>query len=79
MQNTNKEDKNSVAKVVAEFLKQKRIAMGLTVRNFSIFLYGHDKNCGNLSLIENGKKNIGLKKLNFLLKKLNCSITINEH
>lgn len=79
MQNTIKDNRKSATEIVADFLKQKRIAMGFTVRDMSNYLYGHDKNSGNLSNIENGKKNIGLKKLDFLLKKLNCSITINEH
>lgn len=79
MQNTIKDDRNSAAEIVAEFLKKKRIALGFTVRDLSNYLHGHEKEAGNLSNIENGKKNIGLKKLDFLLKKLNCSITINEH
>lgn len=73
------QDDNELNKQIASFLKQKRLAMGFTIREFSEFIYGDDKNNGNLSLIENAKKDIGLKKLNFLLKKLNCSITINEH
>lgn len=78
MQTEIKDDKNLHTQVT-KFLKQKRLAMGLTIRQLSFFLYGTEKNNGNLSLIENGKKQIGLKKLDFLLKKLNCSITINEH
>ncbi|CAL2094943.1 helix-turn-helix transcriptional regulator [Tenacibaculum sp. 190524A02b] len=65
--------------IIGDFLKEKRIALGLSLREFSIHLYGHKNNAGNLQKIEVGKKDLSIQSFFKILKKLNCSITINEH
>lgn len=64
---------------IADFLKKKRLAMGLTVEEFAELIFKDSKSAGYVSKIENNKLQITVNTLNAILKNLNCSITINEH
>lgn len=74
---TNQDDKK-IHNQIAIFLKAKRLAMGLTLRQFSELIYEDDKNSGYLSNIENNKRQITIDTFGFLLEKLNCRIEIIE-
>lgn len=63
----------------ANFLREKRLALGMTFREFSVYLYGSENNAGNLSNIENGKKKITLTNFSFFLNKLDSFFSIEEN
>ncbi len=68
----------SVSKQFAEFIKQKRHAMGLSLREFSMLIFNDVHHAGYLCKIENNKIEITISTLNLILSKINCSVSFNE-
>tara|TARA_R110002110_G_scaffold25366_12_gene94180 strand:- start:531 stop:755 length:225 start_codon:yes stop_codon:yes gene_type:complete len=71
-------NKNNISNQFSTFLKDKRTAMGMTLRQFAIHLYDDEKQNGYLSKIENGKHQVNSDTMQFLLEKLNCRFYIEE-
>lgn len=65
--------------VFAEFLKQKRIALGLTIREYSQLIYGNLTRHAYLSELENNKRRVTLTTMDFILSKLNSRVFIEEY
>jgi transcriptional regulator with XRE-family HTH domain len=71
-------NKNNISNQFSTFLKDKRTAMGMTLRQFAIHLYDDEKQNSYLSKIENGKHQVNSDTMQFLLEKLNCRFYIEE-
>ena len=71
-------NKNNISNQFSTFLKDKRTAMGMTLRQFAIHLYDDEKQNGYLCKIENGKHQVNSDTMQFLLEKLNCRFYIEE-
>ena len=69
---------NNISNQFSRFLKEKRTAMGMTLRQFAVYLYDDVNQNGYLSKIENGKHKVNLETLQYLLDKLNCRFYIEE-
>lgn len=63
----------------SEFLKEKRIALGLSLRDFSTLIYGRSNKFNHLYSLETGKRKATLATMEFILKKLNCTFNIEEN
>ena len=68
----------NVNQTFSNFLKEKRTALGMSLRKFSTHIYGTDKKFMQLHNIETGKKTTKLNTMNFILDKLNCRFCIEE-
>lgn len=62
----------------AEFMKNKRIAMGLTQRELSEKIYGTESRYDYISRIETGKIDISLKSMDYILESLNSDVEFLE-
>ena len=62
----------------SEFLKQKRISLGLSIRGFSMHIYGRENKFNHLYSLEKGTKKANLETMDYILKKLNCTFNIEE-
>ena len=60
-----------------KFLKEKRLAMGLTQKQFSILIWGKNKE-NMIGSYEQGTRSATLKTASLILEKLNCKMTIEE-
>ena len=69
---------NNISNQFSRFLKEKRTVMGMTLRQFAVYLYDDVNQNGYLSKIENGKHKVNLETLQYLLDKLNCRFFIEE-
>ena len=72
-------DDNKIKNKFAKFLKEKRTALGLSLRAFSVLIYGIEGNFAYLSKIENGTKQVNSNTMNLILNKLNCEFEIEEN
>ncbi|SED12103.1 Helix-turn-helix [Tenacibaculum sp. MAR_2009_124] len=63
----------------SKFLKEKRTVLGLTLREFALFIYEDENKNGYLSKLENGKREPNLETMSYILKRLNSSIEFIEH
>ena len=70
---------NHIKKKFARFLKEKRAALGLTYIEFSSLIYGTKNKDKYLCLLEKEKRHPNLETLNFICKKLNTDINLEEH
>jgi transcriptional regulator with XRE-family HTH domain len=71
-------ENNNISNQFSRFLKEKRTVMGMTLRQFAVYLYDDVNQNGYLSKIENGKHKVNLETLQYLLDKLNCRFFIEE-
>ena len=71
-------ENNNISNQFSRFLKEKRTVMGMTLRQFAVYLYDDVNQNGYLSKIENGKHKVNLETLQYLLDKLNCRFSIEE-
>ncbi|MEN9655892.1 MAG: hypothetical protein RL311_824 [Bacteroidota bacterium] len=62
----------------AIFLKEKRLAMGLSQENLAIMLYDKKNMTGYISKIESQKLHVSVKTMDYILEKLNSSIEFIE-
>lgn len=62
----------------AKFLREKRTALGMSLRAFSIHIYGFESNFSYLGELERGTKKPTLDTLTTILDKLNCRFHIEE-
>jgi len=62
----------------AEFIKEKRIALGLSYREMAFLVYGQRIRGSYISGIEKGTRKITITTMQLILNKLNCRITFNE-
>lgn len=62
----------------AKFLREKRTALGMSLRAFSIHIYGFESNFSYLGELERGTKKPTLDTLTTILEKLNCRFHIEE-
>lgn len=62
----------------ADFMKQKRQAMGLTQEELADKIFGDRKRFDYISRIENGKKDISLKSMDAILEALNADVEFLE-
>lgn len=70
--------RETVMKKFAVFLREKRIAMGLSQEKFAIELYNDINMAGYISKIENQKLDISVKTMDTMLEKLNSNIEFIE-
>lgn len=63
----------------ADFLKEKRLMMGLTMRQFAHFLLEDERRASWICDIENKKRRISVNTLSKILHKLNSTLEIVEH
>ncbi len=63
---------------LSNFLKEKRTALGLTLRQFSTHIYGDEKKFSHLAKLEKGKLQPNMTTIQFILAKLASEITIDE-
>lgn len=68
----------SLSQEFGEFVKNKRMALGVSQREFAIKIYGDDRYRAYISAIENGKKDISVKTMEHFLTALNSWITFIE-
>lgn len=62
----------------AMFMKNKRMAMGLTQEELAEKIFGDKSRRDYLSRIENGKKDISLKSMDAILEALNADVEFLE-
>jgi transcriptional regulator with XRE-family HTH domain len=62
----------------AQFMKNKRIAMGLTQEELADKIFGDKARRDYVSRIENGKKDISLKSMDAILEALNADVEFLE-
>ena len=62
----------------AEFLKNKRIALGISQIDLAVKLYGNKNMRQHISRIESGKKDVTLKTVDVILQGLNSGIEFIE-
>jgi transcriptional regulator with XRE-family HTH domain len=62
----------------AKFLREKRTALGMSLRTFSIHIYGFESNFSYLGELERGSKKPTLATMEQILDKLNCKFHIEE-
>lgn len=63
---------------VAEFIKNKRNALGLTQEALAELIYGDPKKKGYISEIESGKRKITVTTLGYFLTALNSWVKFTE-
>ena len=63
---------------VAEFIKAKRIALGMTQKEFAVHLFDDEKQQGWVHRIENGRQ-ITVETLGRILERLNADVEIVEY
>ena len=71
-------ERETVMKKFAVFLREKRLAMGLTQEKMALMMYNDKNMTGYISKIENQKVDISVKKMDEILKLLNSSIEFIE-
>lgn len=62
----------------AKFLREKRIALGMTLRQFAIHIYNKESKFSYLGEMERGTRKPTLTTAQFILDKLNCKLNIEE-
>jgi hypothetical protein len=62
----------------AVFLNEKRTALGMTYKQFSMHIYGRLNKDVHLCDLETEKRKASWTTLNFILNKLNCRLNIEE-
>ena len=62
----------------AEFMKNKRFAMGLTQEELAEIIFGDKTRRDYISRIETGKKDISLKSMDAILEALNADVEFLE-
>lgn len=72
------EDNALINKKFATFITEKRIALGLDLREFSKLIYGNRLRFSYIQKIEKGKINVNITTMEKILKKLNCEFHIEE-
>lgn len=68
----------SLSAEVAEFLKNKRISKGLSMRKLSVLVYGNDSRSGYISQIERGEREITLSTFGMYLTALDSWVEFIE-
>lgn len=71
-------ERETVMKKFAVFLKEKRLAMGLTQEKMALMMYNDKNMTGYISKIENQKLDISVKTMDTILELLNSSIEFIE-
>jgi transcriptional regulator with XRE-family HTH domain len=64
---------------VANFIKEKRLALGMTQKEFAVHLFGHEKHQGWIAKIEGRKRGITLDTLGRIFEKLDADLSIIEY
>lgn len=72
------EYRKTTHEIVRTFLKEKRIAKGLTTRAAAILVTGDENGKGFISIIETGKKQITIDTLEKFMIAYNCEISFIE-
>ena len=72
------EETLEINKIFSKFLKEKRIALGLSLRGFSYHIYGRENKYNHLHSLETGKRKATNVTMGFILNKLNCTFYIGE-
>ncbi len=67
-----------LATEAAVFIKEKRIAMGISQYKLSEMVFGNTNQRIRISQMESGKQEIGLKTMGKILSALNCYIEFKE-
>ncbi len=70
---------NTTQNKIAKFIYQKRIALGMSQREFSEHIFGDKKYQPWICKIENGQKSITVDTLGRILTALNCELDIIEY
>lgn len=68
----------TITQKVATFIKQKRLALGMSQREFAVYLFNDAQKQGWICRIENGR-GISLQTVELILNALNCDIGIIEY
>jgi transcriptional regulator with XRE-family HTH domain len=68
----------SLSAEVAEFLKNKRINKGLSMRKLSVLVYGDDKRSGYISQVERGEREITISTFGMFLTALDSWVEFIE-
>lgn len=72
-------EKSKAVKKFATFMKDKRMALGLSQEQLALKVYGNEKERSRISRFENGKKVPGLDTMGFILEALGCDFEFTEH
>ena len=70
---------SNLNKQIRQFIKQKRLAMGLTQSDLAIAVYKDQSRRFFLSNLENGNETMSLTTASRILSALNCRIEIIEN
>ena len=62
----------------AEFMRNKRLAMGLTQEELAEIIFGDKTRRDYISRLETGKKDISLKSMDAILEALNADVEFLE-
>jgi predicted transcriptional regulator len=68
----------SIMKRFAEFMRNKRMAMGLSQRELATVIFGDESRNDYICRIETGKKDISLKSMDAILEALNADVEFLE-
>ena len=71
-------NRTTIMQRFATFMKNKRIAMGLSQDKLAEVIFGDKKRRDYISRIENGKKDISLKSMDAILEALNADVEFLE-
>ena len=71
-------EEQTLSQKTAEFIKAKRIALGMTQKEFAVHLFDDVKHRPWVSRIENGRQ-ITVETLGKIMKRLNADIEIIEY
>lgn len=77
MSHTDQEEK-TLSQTVREFIKEKRLAKGMSQKELAIALFQQSQYQGYISSIENGTRELTVNSLERILKVLDAEVLINE-
>ena len=71
-------DRETAMTKFANFVRNKRMALGISQREFAVLLYGDVRRITYISAIENGKVEVSLATVDLMLQALNSDIEFLE-
>lgn len=72
------DNKKTLRETLGTFVKEKRMALGLTTRQLSFLVYGDEKRNSYITDIENGKINLTIDTIGYVLEALQSDIQFVE-
>lgn len=71
-------EEQTLSQRVASFIKEKRTALGMSQKEFAVYIFNDMNQQGYICRIENGTRELTVNTLEKIMKALNCKIDILE-